>query len=128
MAAGARVLELVGRSDYELLAARVAHFGARLEASIREGGLFGVVPTVGTLSGLYLSREEVGAPTNFAEARVLADNGLYAPFFHAMLARGVALAPGAYEILFVGLAHDEDALEAAVAAAGEAAAEVASKS
>jgi glutamate-1-semialdehyde 2,1-aminomutase len=127
MAAGTRVLELVGESDYELLAARVAHFGARLEASIREGGLYGVVPVVGTLSGLYLSREEVEAPTNFAQARALADNGLYAPFFHAMLARGVALAPGAYEILFVGLAHDEDALEAAVAAAGEAAEEVARK-
>ena len=27
------------------------------------------------------------------------------PFFHGLLDRGVAIAPGAYEILFPGLAH-----------------------
>ena len=41
-----------------------------------------------------------------------------------MLRRGVALAPGAYEVMFPGLAHDEDALARVVEAAGEAAAEV----
>ncbi|MGA0895520.1 MAG: aspartate aminotransferase family protein, partial [Ilumatobacteraceae bacterium] len=49
------------------------------------------------------------------------DERLYARFFHAMLERGVALAPGAYEALFVGCAHDGDAL----AAIGDAAAEAA---
>ena len=39
--------------------------------------------------------------------------------------RGVALAPGAYEILFPGLAHDERQLAMAVEAAGEASLEVA---
>jgi glutamate-1-semialdehyde aminotransferase len=57
--------------------------------------------------GLYLAREEFEAPTNFAESKVLCENGLYKEFFHAMLRRGVALAPGAYEILFVSLAHTE---------------------
>ena len=55
-----------------------------------------------------ISRREVSAPTNFAEAKVLYENGLYAKFFHAMLERGVALAPGAYEILFVSLAHTHE--------------------
>ena len=36
---------------------------------------------------------------------------LYAAFFHAMLREGVALAPGAYEALFVGLAHTDDVLD-----------------
>ena len=40
-----------------------------------------------------------------------------------MLRRGVALAPGAYEVMFPGLAHDEDVLARVVEAAGEAAAE-----
>jgi len=53
----------------------------------------------------------VSAPTNFQEAKVLCENGLYAKFFHAMLKRGVALAPGAYEILFVSLAHTRADLE-----------------
>jgi glutamate-1-semialdehyde 2,1-aminomutase len=125
MAAGSTVLELVGAADYEALSARVAHFAAHLEQAIGASGLVARVPRVGPLAGLFLSREEFAAPTNFVEARVLADNGLYAPFFHAMLRRGVALAPGAYEILFVGLAHGEAELDLALEAAAEAAAEVA---
>jgi glutamate-1-semialdehyde 2,1-aminomutase len=42
-----------------------------------------------------------------------------------MLRRGVALAPGPYEILFPGMAHGDHELDLAVEAAGEAAAEVA---
>ena len=41
-----------------------------------------------------------------------------------MLRRGVALAPGAYEVMFPGLAHDEAVLDRVVAAAGESAAEI----
>ena len=71
--------------------------------------------------GLFLSREPFDAPTNFAEAKTLCENGLYRAFFHAMLDRGVALAPGAYEILFVSLAHSDDDLAATVEKAAEAA-------
>ena len=53
------------------------------------------------------------------------DEAAYAAFFQAMLAEGVAMAPGAYEAIFVGLGHDdavladlgERAARAAVAAA-----------
>ena len=49
-------------------------------------------------------------PTNFDEAKTT-DEQLYARFFHAMLREGVALAPGAYEALFVGAAHDDALLD-----------------
>ena len=52
----------------------------------------------------------------------------YGRFFHALLRRGVALAPGPYEVLFPGLAHDEAVLARVVEAAGETAAEVAGPS
>jgi glutamate-1-semialdehyde 2,1-aminomutase len=42
-----------------------------------------------------------------------------------MLRRGVALAPGAYEVMFPGLSHDDHVLSLVVDAAGDAAAEVA---
>ena len=71
--------------------------------------------------GLYLSREPFEAPRNFVEAKSLCENGLYRAFFHAMLERDVALAPGAYEILFVSLAHSAEDLAATVAKAAEAA-------
>jgi glutamate-1-semialdehyde 2,1-aminomutase len=88
------------------------------------------------LVGLFLAGpEEAGKvsgqltpPTDYVEARALAGNGLYAKFFHAMLLRGVALAPGPYEVMFPGLAHNDALLNQVVDAAGEAATEVAASS
>jgi glutamate-1-semialdehyde 2,1-aminomutase len=125
-AAGVAVLEHVTIDELALLAGRVKNFAADLEAAVREAGLFALAPSVGSLMGLYLSDGEVSAPRNFAEAKVLNENGLYKKFFHAMLARGVALAPGAYEILFVSLAHTVEDLERTVAIAAEAAKDVTS--
>jgi glutamate-1-semialdehyde 2,1-aminomutase len=45
-------------------------------------------------------------PINFDEAK-RTDEKLFARFFHALLAQGVAMAPGAYEAIFVGLGHDD---------------------
>jgi glutamate-1-semialdehyde 2,1-aminomutase len=120
-AAGVAVLEHVTIDELALLAGRVKNFAADLEAAIREAGLFALTPNVGSLMGLYLSDAEVEVPRNFTEAMVLNENGLYKKFFHAMLDRGVALAPGAYEILFVSLAHTVADLERTVAIAAEAA-------
>ena len=123
-AAGAKVLSLVEFSDYDALSARVAAFALELQKSISSTGLYAAVPTEGPLMGLFLSREPFSPPTNFDEVKVLAENGLYRPFFHAMLQRGIALAPGAYEICFVSMAHsDADlafTLEMATHAAEEA--------
>jgi glutamate-1-semialdehyde 2,1-aminomutase len=121
MAAGLAVLNNVKPDDLAILAERVTNFASELQGAIRDAGLFALAPSVGSLMGLYLAREEVNVPTNFAESKVLCENGLYAPFFHAMLERGVALAPGAYEILFVSLAHTRDDLERTVSIAAEAA-------
>jgi glutamate-1-semialdehyde 2,1-aminomutase len=120
-AAGVAVLEHVTFDDLAILSERVTNFASELQEAIRDAGLFALAPSVGPLMGLYLAEEEVGLPTNFAEAKVLCENGLYRKFFHAMLARGVALAPGAYEILFVSLAHTKDDLERTVSVAAEAA-------
>jgi len=120
-AAGVAVLNKVGPGDLLLLAERVSNFASELQSGLREAGLFAIAPTVGPLMGLYLARDVVAAPTNFAQAKVLCENGLYGRFFHAMLERGVALAPGAYEILFVSLAHTEADLERTVSIAVDAA-------
>ncbi len=109
------------------MSARVGRFAQSLQEAIRSSGLIGLCPSEGPLVGLYLSRDETTAPSNFDEAKVLCDNGLYRTFFHALLERGVAFAPGAYEILFVSLAHSDDDLAMTVAMAAEAA-EVAARS
>jgi glutamate-1-semialdehyde 2,1-aminomutase len=126
-AAGLAVLNAVGPGDYEALSARVAVFAKGLETAVASGGLAVAVPSVGPLVGLFVAPAAAGhlaAPTDYESARAIAAGDTYARFFHAMLRRGVALAPGAYEVMFPGLAHDEDVLAQVVEAAGEAAAEV----
>jgi glutamate-1-semialdehyde 2,1-aminomutase len=60
-----------------------------------------------------------GSVTDYAGAR-RADTARYARFFHAMLERGVYLAPSQFEAAFVSLAHGDAELEAAGRAAAEA--------
>ena len=44
-----------------------------------------------------------------------------------MLARGVALAPSAYEVMFTSLAHGDEEIDRTIEAAGAAAGEVAAR-
>jgi glutamate-1-semialdehyde 2,1-aminomutase len=126
-AAGTTVLNLVTPEDYDALTRRVGTFALDLEDAITSSGLHARCPTQGPLMGLFLSRDDFAAPTNFTQASSLCENGLYRAFFHAMLERGVALAPGAYEILFVSLAHSAEDLSTTVRCAADAA-EVAARS
>jgi len=68
---------------------------------------------------------ELTGPVDYVTAHAYAGNGVYARFFHAMLDRGIALAPGAYEVMFPGLAHTDEVLASVVSAAGDAAHQVA---
>ncbi len=92
-----------------------------LADAITAAGLAVQVPRIGPLVGLFFTDAPV---RDFDDAKAAADNGVYAPFFHAMLRRGIALAPGPYEALFPSLAHTDELIDATAAAAGEAAAEV----
>ena len=75
---------------------------------------------VGTLIGMVCG--DVPAVVDFDGAR-RTDEAAYAAFFQAMLAEGVAMAPGAYEAIFVGVAHTDDVIDQIAAAAHRAAAE-----
>ncbi len=127
-AAGLAVLDHVSTNDYVGLAERAATLAAGLEAAVSAAGLRVVCPAVGPLVGLFLSAPGDGgldAPTDYVGARASAGDGTYRRFFHAMLRRGVALAPGPYEVMFPGLAHDERILSDVVEVAAEAALDVA---
>ena len=129
-AAGLAVLEHVAPADYEALTARAAVFAKDLEAALGSGGLAAVVPSVGPLVGLFVAPAAAAplrAPGDYEGARELVGHGAYGALFHAMLGRGVALAPGPYEVLFPGMAHDDAVLGRVVEAAGDAAAEVAAR-
>ncbi|HVR38769.1 MAG TPA: glutamate-1-semialdehyde 2,1-aminomutase, partial [Thermoanaerobaculia bacterium] len=57
---------------------------------------------VGSMWGFFFAAEPV---SDYATAKQHADTARYARFFHAMLDRGVYLAPSQFEAAFVSLAH-----------------------
>jgi glutamate-1-semialdehyde 2,1-aminomutase len=71
--------------------------------------------SIGSMFGVYF-REK--APTSFAEV-MQCDRERFNRFFHEMLARGVYLAPSAYEAGFVSAAHGAAEIDATLAAARE---------
>jgi glutamate-1-semialdehyde 2,1-aminomutase len=120
-AAGLAVLGELDDGAYTMLAGRAEMLGGWLRDVIEEAGLPIRVPVVGPLLGLHFSPDEA---RDYDGAKGT-DEKLYAAWFHALLDRGVAIAPGAYEILFPGLAHTKDELERVADLASAAAREVA---
>ncbi len=120
-AAGLEALDLLDGDAYVQLQETAGALAAGLESALQSGGLRAVAPRVGSLVGLFFGVEP---PVDYVQAQQT-DAGAYAACFHALLRRGVALAPGPYEILFPGLAHGADDVVHVVEAAAAAAVEVA---
>jgi glutamate-1-semialdehyde 2,1-aminomutase len=107
-AAGLAVLGLLTPDVYGELERRAQRLADLLTDACASAGLAATFPVVGTLVGMFIGDGD--APVDFAGAKTT-DEATYARFFHAMLAEGVAMAPGAYEALFVGLGHHDEVLD-----------------
>jgi len=117
-AAGLAMLDQLTDDAYALLEATATRLATGLETVFGAAGIPVVVPRVGSLLGIFFTNE---TPTNFDEAQVAADNGIYKKFFHGMLSRGIALAPGPYEAIFVSTVHTDEVIDQTIAAAAEVA-------
>ena len=120
-AAGLAVLSQCTNDRYAALEATTDRLARGLSDAIRSGGLDVQVPVVGTLLGLHLTADAVN---NYDDARAANVAGLYPNFFHEMLSRGIAMAPGPYEALFPSFAHSDADIDRTITAAAEAAAAV----
>ena len=87
-----------------------------LDAEAKKAGVAFSAQSIGSMFGLYF---RAAPPRSFAEV-MQCDRERFNRFFHAMLERGVYLAPSAYEAGFVSAAHGEAELDATFAAAREA--------
>ncbi len=114
-AAGLAALDTLTPDVYIELMARVRHLSALLRDACAAADFEATFPVVGTLLGIVCGHA-AATVRNFDDAK-RTDERAYAAFFRAMLTEGVAMAPGAYEALFVGLGHTD----AVLAAIGEAA-------
>jgi glutamate-1-semialdehyde 2,1-aminomutase len=115
-AAGLAVLAELEEASYKELAARVGRFAAGLAAA---GGPELQVPVAGPLLGVFFGPAPV---MDYEGAVRSAATGRYPGLMHGLLERGVAIAPGAYEVFFPSLAHSDADLERTVEAFGETAA------
>jgi glutamate-1-semialdehyde 2,1-aminomutase len=117
MAAGAATLKALREPGvYERLDAAGARFTEGLDDLFTRHGIPHQSGYRGSMVGYFFTGEPV---TDLASAKT-ADTAFYAQFFHAMLDRGVYLAPSQFEAGFLSLAHDDAAIDQTVAAAEDA--------
>ena len=115
-AAGLAVLGELDRGVYGELSARVGRLAAGLADAMGPGVQ---VPVAGPLLGIFFAEQPV---TGYEGSKASAATGLYPPLMHGLLERGVAIAPGAYEVFFPSLAHSDADFARTVEAFGEVAA------
>ena len=117
VAAGLATLKLVQMPGfYEGITATASALCEGLVKAAHRHGIAFSAQSVGGMFGLYFRGS---VPTSFAEV-MQCDKEAFNRFFHAMLDRGIYLAPSAYEAGFVSATHDAAALASTFAAADEA--------
>ncbi len=117
VAAGLATLKLVDTPGFQERISGVTEALIQgLKEEARKANVIFSAQAIGSMFGLYF---RASPPTSFAEV-MQCDKERFNRFFHAMLARGVYLAPSAYEAGFVSAAHGAAEIDATLAAAREA--------
>jgi glutamate-1-semialdehyde 2,1-aminomutase len=124
MAAGRKTLELISAPGFhEAIAERTEALTEGLLEHARAAGVPLTANRVGGMFGIFFT--DAPRVTNYAQATAC-NQAQFRAFFHALLERGVYLAPSAFEAGFVSIAHEAPQIEATLDAAKEAFAALAS--
>ncbi len=117
MAAGLATLELIQAPGFhDALEAATHRLCDGLEAAARAAGVAVTTNRSCAMFGLFFTDQKV---ETFTQATAC-DVGAFRRFFHAMLERGVYLAPSAFEAGFLSSAHSDADIDATIDAAREA--------
>lgn len=117
VACGMATLKLIQEPGfYDRLSANTARLIQEIVAAGQAAGLPFCGDSVGGMFGIYFA---ASVPGNYAQI-IATDKNRFNVFFHAMLERGIYLAPSAYEAGFVSAAHDASVIDATLSAAREA--------
>jgi glutamate-1-semialdehyde 2,1-aminomutase len=112
----ATLKEITKPGFFEALGAQTQRLVEDLEGAARDAGVPLVGDSEGGMFGFFFFNQ---LPQNYATV-MTTDSARFNRFFHAMLDRGVYLAPALYEAGFVSAAHTPADIDATVAAAREA--------
>ncbi|HEY7237952.1 MAG TPA: glutamate-1-semialdehyde 2,1-aminomutase [Burkholderiales bacterium] len=117
VAAGLATLKLIQeKTFFDRLEATTRSLVEGLNAEARRVNVDFCAQSIGSMFGVYF---RASPPASFGEV-MESDRERFNRFFHAMLGRGVYLAPSAYEAGFVSGAHGEAEVEHTLLAAREA--------
>lgn len=119
MAAGIATLTALTPRLHDTIVARTAALVTGLRAIAARRGVPLTADHAGTMWGFFFRAEPV---RSFADAKD-SDVELFRRFFHAALARGVYLAPSAFEAAFMSAAHSDEDVATALQRLDEALAE-----
>jgi glutamate-1-semialdehyde 2,1-aminomutase len=118
MAAGLATLTLLRRHGFhDELDRKAARLTEGLALAARERGIAFTTTQVGGMFGLFFTEQT--RVSRFDQV-MACDQTRFKAFFHAMLDRGIYLAPSAFEAGFISIAHSDEDIDATVAAAREA--------
>ncbi|GAA3585750.1 glutamate-1-semialdehyde 2,1-aminomutase [Klugiella xanthotipulae] len=116
VAAGLATLRLADASVYAAVDAAANTISTATSAALTEAGVAHRVQRAGSLfSFVFGERFVADAPRGYDEVQGQ-EAWRYPPFFHSLLADGVALPPSVFEAWFLTAAHDSTAIERVLAA------------
>ena len=114
VAAGLKTLEIISREGfYECLGGQTKKLMTGLKQAADKANIPFSVDSEGGMFGFYFTNQ---VPSSY-EAVTKSDVEAFKKFFHLMLDEGVYLAPSAYEAGFTSVAHDNEVINAIIAAA-----------
>ncbi len=117
MTAGLKNLEIISREGFFQELTRKTDFLVEgILAAARDNGVAMTANKAGGMFGLFFTERD--SVQSFADVGAC-DLERFRAFFHAMLERGVYLAPSAYEAGFVSSTHDEAILQQTIDTASE---------
>ncbi len=110
VAAGIATIRLLRRKGlYRDLATRMRAFGDALGDAAKSAKVPLVINSVGSMATAFFQ----DGPVTDWDSAARSDTKRYSRYFHAMLDRGVMLAPSQFEAAFVSVAHDGRTLDEA---------------
>jgi glutamate-1-semialdehyde 2,1-aminomutase len=113
MAAGIATLSVLnGKNVYRDLEQASAYLASGFDSNLKDAGTPATLTRVGSMLCLFFT----DGPVTDYESAVRSDTAMYAKYFHAMLERGVYLAPSQFEAMFVSTAHTRSDLDATIEA------------
>ncbi|MCC7349734.1 MAG: glutamate-1-semialdehyde 2,1-aminomutase [Phycisphaerales bacterium] len=120
MAAGLATMDILKEpSCYTRLEERSQQLAKGLETESKDAKIPLAINRVGSMLTPFFVRKQGQKVQNYADA-TSCDTERYARFFHLMLNDGIFLPPSQFEAWFIGLEHDEQAIEQTIRAARRA--------